>query len=118
MIDPRLSQVQRRCVLAHELVHDERGGGCDGVFMPTDWQPVVARDERLVDDVAVQRLVPYADLVRFVVSLESACVHVEVWHVAEEFHVTERVARRAMELMNARLSEAVARVTRGESCDT
>lgn len=111
VLDRRLSQVERNCVLAHELVHHERGGGCGDGFMPESWRPVAAREEQVVDDIAVERLVPYEQLLRFVVGLESTCVHPEVWHVADEFHVTERAARRALELMNQRLSDALRKAT-------
>jgi hypothetical protein len=108
-----LTQVERRSVLAHELIHDERGGGCDGDFMPAEWAAVVAREERLVDDTAVLRLVPPSELLRCCVELEMACTHVEPHHIAEAFHVTEDVARRALELQDQRLTEAVARTWEG-----
>lgn len=109
VLDPRLNQVERRCVLTHELVHDEDGGGFDAEFMPRTWKPRVVINEQQTDDEAVDRLVPYSELLRFVVELEMGCIHPEPGHVAEEFHVTERVAQRAMELLNMRLDEAMAR---------
>ena len=109
VLDPDLSQVQRRCVLTHELVHDERGGGCYAQFMPAAWDAVVSREEQLVDDIAVTRLVPPDELIRVCVELEMACTHVEPHHIAEHFHVTEAVAGRALELQDLRLQAAVAR---------
>jgi hypothetical protein len=46
---------ESRCVLAHELVHDERGG------VPR-W--LVPREERAVRHEAARRLIPLADLAR------------------------------------------------------
>lgn len=52
----RLRQVHRRCTLTHELIHLERGA------MPTDPR-AVAREERIVDDLAARRLITFGDLV-------------------------------------------------------
>ncbi|HEY4377323.1 MAG TPA: hypothetical protein VGM93_09200, partial [Acidimicrobiales bacterium] len=46
VLDPALDRRARRCALAHELIHDERGGGCDAVEVPASWEPVAAREER------------------------------------------------------------------------
>lgn len=55
-IDRRQLQVERRCTIAHELVHDERR-----VF-PAD--PVMqAREETLVERTAARRLIELHDLV-------------------------------------------------------
>jgi hypothetical protein len=51
-------------VLAQELVHKERSGGC--VVGPApDWRAVVARDEASVDDEVARRLVPRVQLLAF-----------------------------------------------------
>jgi Zn-dependent peptidase ImmA (M78 family) len=99
VLDRRLTQVERNAVLAHELVHAERGGICNDDEVPATWAPVVAREERTVDDIAVRRLVPPESLRRWCVTQESVGAHVEPWQVAEEWRVPERVARRALELM-------------------
>lgn len=114
VIDPGLTQIERRCALAHELVHDERGGGCDHEVMPDSWAAVVSREEQRVDDIAVARLVPADDLMRFCVEMETGCVHVTAHHVAEFFHVTASVARRALELQDRRIEAALARVRDGQ----
>ena len=50
VVDRRLSQVQRRCTVAHELVHVERGP------VPTDpWLRL--REERAVEAEAARRLI-------------------------------------------------------------
>ena len=45
----RLDQSGRRATLAHELAHMEAGGGIDASYMPSTWQPVVAREETRCD---------------------------------------------------------------------
>ena len=55
VIDPALSQAQRRCVLAHELCHIERG--------PTPSDPWLhRREERAVRREAARRLISLDDL--------------------------------------------------------
>jgi hypothetical protein len=58
-----LNQVDRSTVLAHELGHIERGGGCWADGMPPGWGVVVARDERAADRAAALEMVPQ-DLLR------------------------------------------------------
>lgn len=50
-LDDRMTQAQRRCVVAHETVHCERG-------VPAD-----AKEERRVDQIAARRLVALDELV-------------------------------------------------------
>lgn len=97
LIDRRLSRVQRKAALAHELVHDERGGGCSGDGMPDSWNAVVARDELTVDREVARRLVPLDDLREFAEA--GAPDGVAVWEVAEHFDVPDHVAERALRLL-------------------
>ncbi len=84
LLDHSLSRVERRCALAHEIVHLERGGGsCD---------PCRVREEAIVDRIVAERLVPLCEPLVFCDHLEV----VEAWMVAEEFDVTDDVARRAL----------------------
>ena len=53
-LDKRLLQVERRCTLAHELVHLEAGEG----------RPCSVSREREVNQIAAARLVPFEALVR------------------------------------------------------
>ena len=53
-LDKRLLQVERRCTLAHELVHLEVGEG----------RPCSASREREVNRIAAARLVPFEALVK------------------------------------------------------
>lgn len=61
-----LRQVERRCTLAHELVHFERGD----VRCPTDWQN--RRQELVVSELASRRLVRIEDLARAVTAHQHA----------------------------------------------
>ncbi|HNP57924.1 MAG TPA: hypothetical protein PK331_11270 [Gordonia sp. (in: high G+C Gram-positive bacteria)] len=67
-MDPRLTQVQRRCTIAHEAVHCERG-------VPAD-----AREERAVEVIAARRLVALDALVDALVWSRHTCeVASELW---------------------------------------
>lgn len=99
LIDERLTRVDRRAVLAHELVHDERGGGCTSEDMPASWDAVVTRDESAVDREVARRLVPADELRAFAEQHEPDGV--AVWEVAAEFDVPDHVAERACRLLAA-----------------
>lgn len=65
-IDCHQLQVERRCTIAHELVHDERR-----VF-PAD--PVMAaREETLVERTAARRLIEFHDLLDALRASSSRC---------------------------------------------
>lgn len=96
LIDPRQPRVKRRCLLAHELVHDERNGGCDARFMPPTWKPVVRREEGWVNDIVADRLVPLDALRRFCRARADVAGGVTAADVAAEFDVTEELAARAL----------------------
>lgn len=98
VINSRLGRRQRNAVLAHELIHDERGGGCDAPGMPDSWQPVVARDEAAVDDEVARRLVPLDELGSFCRAEVTLGHGVSASDVAEYFDVPEEVAARAVKL--------------------
>ena len=102
-IDPRLRRVERRCVLAHELVHDERRGGCDAPYMPPSWRAVVAREENWVDDAVADRLVPSDELAALCASRVEARLEVTAADVADHFDVTPDVAARALLHLKRRL---------------
>ncbi len=89
LLDTSLSRVERKCALAHELVHVQRGGGsCD---------PYREKEERIVDRIVAERLVPLGELMAFCHAREV----VEPWEVAEHFDVTDDVARLALERLQA-----------------
>jgi hypothetical protein len=95
-IDPRAARVERRCLLAHELVHDERQGGCHADWMPPAWLAVVMRDEATVDNLVADRLVPPDELAAFCARVSDLGMGVTPTDVASEFDVTEEVAKRAL----------------------
>jgi hypothetical protein len=98
LLDRALSQVERRCVLAHELIHQEWGSPCGAVGQPRTWDVVVAREEIRVHDEAVRRLVPPDELRNFCAGI-SDFLAVEPHEVADEFHITEEYAARALFLL-------------------
>lgn len=56
-----------RVALAHELVHDERGGGCPcPADAPPGWGVVARREEARVEATVAARLVPLDELARYV----------------------------------------------------
>lgn len=94
-VDDRLGQIERNAVLAHELVHLERGGGAFRPGQPETWGAVVARDEAAVDNEVARRLVPPDELAAFVAARVEMGECVMAWEIAEEWTVPERVARQA-----------------------
>lgn len=98
IISSGLSRRERRVALAHELVHDDRDGGCDHPGMPKAWLAVVTRDEDAVDDEVAARLVPIDELAEFCSRQVGLGHGVTAAAVAEHFDVTEQVAARAVKL--------------------
>jgi Zn-dependent peptidase ImmA (M78 family) len=90
-LDPRLGPRRREAVLAHELVHDERG-------LPGRGTPpwCVAREEAAVDRIADERLMPAADLVALI-EQRAPLEAITALLVADEFDVDEDVAARQLE---------------------
>lgn len=92
VLDDRLDRRQRRCVLAHELVHAERGIGHGAATDAT-----MEREEAAVRREVARRLVPTAELRRFVRRRLSAGP-ITLAEIAEEFDVDEEVAAEAVAL--------------------
>ena len=92
LLDTNLSRRERAATLAHELVHDERGGGADAEWMPATWAAVVARDEATVERIAALRLLPADELVEWLAS-RIDLGGVTAWEIADAFDVTETVAK-------------------------
>lgn len=97
-LDARLDRRERSATLGHELIHDERGGGCDAEGMPSGWAAVVARDEKAVDVENARRLVPLDELGAFIRGRVDADLTVTVEDVVEEFDTAPDVAREALHL--------------------
>lgn len=100
VIDRSLNRRERNAALAHELVHDEHGGGCPTDGMPDMWLPVAHRHETRVRREVARRLVPLDDLqaLREVHALNELPPFTVV-DVAEIFDCTEDVALEAMLLL-------------------
>ncbi len=96
-LDASLGRRERRAVLAHELVHVERGiGHGSGATVLT-----MAKEERLVWDEAVRRLAPPSVLDR----IRRRAVDgspVEEWEVGEELDLPPDVVRRLAALVATR----------------
>jgi hypothetical protein len=102
ILDTRLDPPTRRAVLAHELVHDERG------ILYTDDTPagIVRKEEAIVNVEVARRLVPAVELDAFIRQrvLEDQCVG---WRdVVEEWDVPRDVAERALGLAVQRSARA------------
>ena len=97
VLDHRLGRRERRAVLAHELVHDERG------LLFDDDTPagIVRKEEAIVDAITAARLVPLDDLQSFITARDDA-EGITVRDVAEEFDVPDDVAARAIRLLHQR----------------
>jgi hypothetical protein len=93
LLDLELTSRERRCVLAHELVHDERG-----LLWRETPDPLVAKEERAVCLEVARRLVPPFELMGFV-RRRATVGPVTVAQVADEFDVTEEVALLAMRIV-------------------
>lgn len=91
LVSPGLTPEQRTCHLAHELRHHHYG-----VVSPPASDATMERIEHMVDRDVVDWLVPMDRLYEFVARM-SEFGPVEAWMVAEEFSVTDGVARRALE---------------------
>ena len=96
IIDIDLDRRHRRAALAHELIHEERGGGCHIDGMPDTWRAVVTRDEMHVDAEVARWLVPLAELAEFCEGMAEISLGVTAADVAEQFDVPEEVAHRAL----------------------
>lgn len=106
LLDCDLDDRQLEAVLAHELVHDERGGGCASKGMPPSWNAVVAREEHHVEREVADWLVPADELVDFIRRHATAEeIGVTVWEVAEHFEVPDYVAERALRELGRRNPE-------------
>lgn len=98
LIDSRMHRRDRNAVLAHELIHDEREGGCRSAAMPDTWHPIVVRDENTVNREVARRLVPPADLEEFIQGMCDIHLGVGIDEVTEYFDVPRWVARIALDL--------------------
>lgn len=100
LLSKHLGRRERNEVLAHELVHDERGGGCARPQdAPRGWQAIVAREERAVDRIVAERLVPLEELDEFCKKIADIEGGVTAEMVAEEFDTTVAMAELSLVLL-------------------
>lgn len=92
-----LDRSWRNAVLAHELVHHERAGGCVLEGMPSTWAAVAAREERRVWLEVARRLCPVVQLHAVAELARVNELPFETWEVAEHFDVPHLVAELAVE---------------------
>lgn len=103
ILDIELGRRERKAALAHELVHDDRGGGACVEGMPEMYRVVATREERRVARLAASHLVPVDELRAFIEARVGPELEgVTLTEVADEFDVTEAVARRAIEQLARR----------------
>lgn len=98
IIDYRVGRLERLALLAHELIHHERGTYALPGVNP---HQAISRDECRVDDEVARRLVPCDELGAMFDVAWANDLQVEPWQVAERFDVPDRVADRAMRLFLA-----------------
>jgi len=96
VLDPALDRRRRRTALAHELIHDERGTGCDAIGAPRAWAAVIGREEASVDAEVARRLVPPGELLAVARASAELGDGLVAWQVADEFDVDEETAARAL----------------------
>lgn len=99
IISPGLDQTERRCALAHELVHDERGVTTPGATAAT-----MELEEERVRRESARRLVPLEELLELVTA-RADVEAVTAAMVAAEFDVTVPVAAEAIRQLQAILLE-------------
>lgn len=102
VVDRSLTPEERHAALAHELVHDERGGSGHQPGLPPELRVLVAQEEDRVERIVAERLVPVDELARVVAVVCDLGEGVTPAVVAEHFEVPEYVAARALELLARR----------------
>jgi len=98
LINRSLPAVERIAALAHELAHDDHGGG-HPTGLPAMLRPVVARDENRVDQAAAARLLPRDRLARWVDGEVAAGRTVTARSVADGLDVARWVADLQLRLL-------------------
>lgn len=87
-LDDRLTRVERRCVLAHELAHIDLGHmdqAANGLCWDLGTSRIARRRELAADKIAARRLILTRRLA------EALCSHDDQPSVADDLDVTERV---------------------------
>lgn len=98
----RLTQPERNHRLTHELVHIERGHPCPGYQDTSTFPgPWLAREERIVETIVTNRMIPPTDLLAWATPRAQVGEPVEPWMVAEEWHTPHHTAVMALEMLNS-----------------
>lgn len=97
LIDLRLSPVEQTCLLAHALVHLDRGTSSRCNMAPATMDTFVLTEEREVDAEVARWLVDQDTIWLLVNDMIHAGEAVTVRVVAGELGVTKRIARIALE---------------------
>jgi hypothetical protein len=93
IVHTELGRRARAAALGHELVHDERGGGCGCSPLGAEgWQYVCSREERAVDRIVAERMLDGGEVLAFAQRRAEFGEPTTVVDVAEEFDVAEWVA--------------------------
>lgn len=101
LLDPTLGRIDRNAVLAHELVHLERGI----LYTSTTPDALIQKEEHAVETIVAGRLLPPQELAVYVdVLAEFEPVTAEA--VAFEFDVPVALAQRALEQLAQRRRSA------------
>ena len=98
LLDTELGRRMRSSVLAHELIHDERGAcGCS-----PNWDYVCLKEERAVNKIVSERILPDAEVLAFVERRTELGEPTTVADLAEAFDTAEWVAAIAAERLRKR----------------
>lgn len=100
LINRSLGPAERLAALAHELVHDDHGGGCHHPDAPPLLHVATAREEARVHGIVADQLVP-PDRLQDFVERRSEFEYVLAHHVADEFDVPVDVADLALQRLVA-----------------
>lgn len=93
LLDSELGRRERSAALAHELVHDERGGGCGCSPIGAEgWRYVCNREEKAVDRIVAERLLDGGEVLAFCSRRADMGEATTASDVAEEFDVATWVA--------------------------
>jgi len=95
IVDRKLSSVEKRCAIAHELGHDEHASLLNELDPRSESERMVNRRvEYRADKWAALNLIPQAELEEYLSKQET----VNAYDLAEHFEVTEEVAEFRMRL--------------------
>lgn len=100
LVSRRLDPAERLAAICHELHHDDRGGGCHDPDAPPLLRVVTLREERHVEALVADELLPPEQLERYVRRRAEEGM-VLARDVAEDFEVPIEVADLALRRLAA-----------------